>query len=150
MIVGTAAQRPVILALGLLDRQIINACNSQAHQPVLIEFPVLVAIAPEPMATVIVPFVRETNRNPVLPERPNLLDQAVVEFAIPLARQKRFDFRSALDEQFEHWLNGNTGVEELKPAPNDYLQRWAVSKRVNSSKADKDDATLIEPIKAAV
>jgi putative SOS response-associated peptidase YedK len=52
-------------------------------------------------------------------------------------------------EQFEHWLSGDVGVEELKPAPNDYLQRWAVSKRVNSSKADKNDATLIEPIKAA-
>ena len=32
---------------------------------------------------------------------------------------------------------------------NNHLQRWAVSKRVNSSKADKDDATLTEPIKAA-
>ena len=30
-----------------------------------------------------------------------------------------------------------------------YLQRWAVSKRVNSSKADKDDATLIEPVMQA-
>jgi putative SOS response-associated peptidase YedK len=52
-------------------------------------------------------------------------------------------------EQFGHWLSGNMGVEELKPAPNDYLRRWAVSKRVNSSKTDKDDATLIEPIKEA-
>jgi putative SOS response-associated peptidase YedK len=51
--------------------------------------------------------------------------------------------------QFDQWLSSNMGVEELKPAPNDYLQRWAVSKRVNSSKADKDDATLIEPIKEA-
>jgi hypothetical protein len=34
-------------------------------------------------------------------------------------------------------LSGNMGVERLKPAPNDYLQRWAVSKRVNNSKADK-------------
>jgi len=39
-------------------------------------------------------------------------------------------------------------VEELKPALNDYLRRWAVSKRVNSS-ADKDDATLIDPVKLA-
>jgi hypothetical protein len=39
---------------------------------------------------------------------------------------------------------------QFKPAPNDYLQRWAVSKRVNSSKADKDDATLIEPVEPAV
>jgi hypothetical protein len=38
------------------------------------------------------------------------------------------------------------GVEELKPAANAYLQRWAVWKRVNSSKADKDDATLIERV----
>ena len=41
------------------------------------------------------------------------------------------------------------GVEELKPAPNDYLQRWPVSKRVNSSKADKDDASLIERVQLA-
>jgi putative SOS response-associated peptidase YedK len=52
-------------------------------------------------------------------------------------------------DQLDHWLSGNMTVEELKPAPNDYLQRWAVSKRVNSSKADKDDATLIEPVKQA-
>ena len=38
------------------------------------------------------------------------------------------------------------GVEELNPAPNDYLQRWPVSRRVNSSKADQDDVTLIDPI----
>jgi hypothetical protein len=38
------------------------------------------------------------------------------------------------------------GAEYLKPARVDYLQRWPVSKRVNSSKADADDATLIEPI----
>jgi putative SOS response-associated peptidase YedK len=49
-------------------------------------------------------------------------------------------------EQFDHWLSGDMGVEELKPAANDTLQRWAVSKRVNSSKADKDDATLIERV----
>ena len=48
--------------------------------------------------------------------------------------------------QFDHWLSGKMGVEDLKPAANDTLQRWAVSKRVNSSKADKDDATLIERV----
>ncbi len=49
-----------------------------------------------------------------------------------------------LSNQFDHWLSGNMGVEELKPISNDYLQRWAVSKRV---KADKEDASLIEPLK---
>ncbi len=54
-----------------------------------------------------------------------------------------------LPDQFDHWLSGNMGVEELDPISNDYLQRWPVSKRVNSSKADKDDTSLIEPIKLA-
>ena len=49
-------------------------------------------------------------------------------------------------DHFDHWLSGNMVVGEIQPAPTDYLQRWAVSKRVNSSKADKDDATLIEPV----
>jgi putative SOS response-associated peptidase YedK len=51
-------------------------------------------------------------------------------------------------DQFDHWLSGEMGVEELKPAPNHYLQRWAVSKRVNSSKADKDDESLVERVKS--
>ncbi len=54
-----------------------------------------------------------------------------------------------LPNQFDHWLSGNMGLQELKPVANDYLQRWAVSKRVNSSKADKDDHSLIEPVKLA-
>ena len=29
-----------------------------------------------------------------------------------------------MPEQFDRWLKGEMGVEELKPAPNDYLQRW--------------------------
>jgi putative SOS response-associated peptidase YedK len=46
---------------------------------------------------------------------------------------------------FDTWLHdGGTAV--LKPAAKDILQRWPVSKRVNSSKADADDPTLIEAI----
>jgi putative SOS response-associated peptidase YedK len=50
-------------------------------------------------------------------------------------------------QQFGPWLNHEAGTAYLKPAPNDYLQRWPVSKRVNSSKADADDPTLIEQVK---
>jgi len=52
-------------------------------------------------------------------------------------------------EQFEPWLSGKAGVDLLKPAPDDLLQKWPVSKRVNSSKAPADDATLIEQAAAA-
>jgi putative SOS response-associated peptidase YedK len=52
-------------------------------------------------------------------------------------------------EQFAPWLSGEAGAEFLKPVPNYYLQRWPVSKRINSSKADADDASLIEPVELA-
>jgi hypothetical protein len=48
---------------------------------------------------------------------------------------------------FDSWLNDG-GTALLKPAANDVLQRWPVSKRINSSRADSDDPTLIEPIVA--
>jgi putative SOS response-associated peptidase YedK len=53
------------------------------------------------------------------------------------------------EQQFAPWLSGEAGAGILKPAPNDYLQRWPVSKKVNSSKADTDDPTLIEPVELA-
>jgi hypothetical protein len=53
-------------------------------------------------------------------------------------------------DQFAPWLSGEAGAECLKPVPNEYLQRWPVSKRINSSKADADDATLIDKVALAV
>jgi putative SOS response-associated peptidase YedK len=50
------------------------------------------------------------------------------------------------EKEFEPWLNGEAVVEMLKPAANDLLQRWPVSRRVNSSRAPDDDATLIDKI----
>ena len=42
------------------------------------------------------------------------------------------------------------GKRDLKPGPGrHYLQRWQVSKRVNSSKADADDTKLIERLELA-
>jgi putative SOS response-associated peptidase YedK len=53
------------------------------------------------------------------------------------------------EQQFAPWLSGEAGAGILKPAPNDLLQRRPVSKRITSSKADADDATLIERIDCA-
>jgi putative SOS response-associated peptidase YedK len=49
-------------------------------------------------------------------------------------------------DQFAPWLSGEAGAEVLKPAPDDYLQRWPVSRRLNSSKANADDRMLIERV----
>ena len=53
------------------------------------------------------------------------------------------------EAQFAPWLSGQAGAGMLKPAPNDFLQRWPVSKRVNSSKADADDPALIDKVELA-
>jgi putative SOS response-associated peptidase YedK len=48
--------------------------------------------------------------------------------------------------QFTPWLKNEAGLEILAPAAEGVLQPWLVSKRVNSSKAPKDDETLTQPI----
>jgi len=50
------------------------------------------------------------------------------------------------ERDFQPWLRGQAGAELLKPAPEDLLRRWPVSKRVNSSKASADEPTLIDRI----
>jgi putative SOS response-associated peptidase YedK len=50
-------------------------------------------------------------------------------------------------EQFKYWLSGEMGVEELMPPESGFLQRWPVSKRINISKADPTDSTLIDAVK---
>src|ERR1700730_14258530 len=98
MFVGATAERPVIFSVALLDRKIIDARDSQAHQRMLVEFPVLVAIAAEPVASVIMPFIGKADGDAIFMESPELLDQPVVEFAIPLSRQEGFDGLAALQQ----------------------------------------------------
>ena len=50
------------------------------------------------------------------------------------------------EKQFDPWLSNEAGVEMLQPAPNNFLQKRPVSKRVNSSRARDDDATLIDEV----
>src|SRR5512144_373448 len=97
MVVGPAAQGPVVLALALGDRGVVDARDAQAHQPVLVELPVLVAVAAEPVAAVVVPLVGEAHGDAVVAERPQLLDQPVIELAAPLAGEERLDRRAALE-----------------------------------------------------
>ena len=96
MVVGTTPERPAILALALLDREVVDTGDAQPHQAVLVEFPVLVAVAAEPIVAVVMPFIGEADDDAVLVEDPDFLDQAVVELAAPLARQKCFDGCAAL------------------------------------------------------
>ena len=49
MIVRAAAQGPMKAAVGLSDRRIVDACETAAHQAVLVELPILIAIGTEPL-----------------------------------------------------------------------------------------------------
>src|SRR5688500_20195272 len=50
---------PVILAVGFFDGNVVDAGVAQAHQPVLVELPILVAVRAVPVVGVVVPLVGE-------------------------------------------------------------------------------------------
>src|SRR6185437_8593548 len=88
MIIRTAAERPVELALARRDGQIVDARNPSSHEPIVTKIPVLIAVGAEPIARVIVPLVGKAHGNATAVERPEFLDEPVVELPIPLAPQK--------------------------------------------------------------
>jgi putative SOS response-associated peptidase YedK len=47
-------------------------------------------------------------------------------------------------ENFDGWLRGEKGAELFKPANDDKLQAWPVSRRVNKTGAGDDDPTTID------
>ena len=94
MIVRTTAERPVIEAVLLADRQIVDARDAHPHQAVLVELPVLVAVRAEPASRIVTPFIGEANRDAVLVKGPEFLDQPIVELAVPFAGEKRLDRRA--------------------------------------------------------
>jgi putative SOS response-associated peptidase YedK len=49
------------------------------------------------------------------------------------------------EKDFEPWLSGSAGLELLKPAAEDLLQRLPVSKRVNSSRAADEGCDALTP-----
>src|ERR1022692_2946468 len=98
MIVGPAPECPVVAPLALLDGLIVNTSNAPGHQAMGVEFPVLIAVAAEPLSAVIMPFVRKAHGDAVLLTGPQLLDQSIIQFASPFAHEKRFDRRSPLQK----------------------------------------------------
>src|SRR6267378_7154802 len=98
VVVGTASQRPMIFALTIRNRQIVDAGDTQSHQSMLVEFPVFIAVAAKPMTAVVVPFVGKSQGYSVVAKGPDLLDEPIVEFAGPLAREKRLDGVAPLQE----------------------------------------------------
>src|SRR5579859_1713153 len=98
MRIRSPAEWPMILAVGFLNWQIVDAGMAGKHQAIFIELPVLVAIGAEPVARIIVILVGEAHRDAIALKRPQLFDQSVVKFARPLSSEKGDDLLSSNDE----------------------------------------------------
>jgi hypothetical protein len=63
MTVRPAAETPPILAIRLVDRQIVER-EPASHETVPVELPVLVPVRAEPVPTVLAPLAGESDRRP--------------------------------------------------------------------------------------
>ena len=85
-------------AVLLGDHNIVDAGFAPAHQAVLVEFPLLVAVGTMPLSARIVPLILKAHGDAVAVERPEVLDQAIVEFFRPFAGEKGDDRAAALEK----------------------------------------------------
>src|SRR5207244_288643 len=76
----------------------VDAGVAMQHQTLLVEPPVLIAVSTKPVAGIVVVFVGETHCDPVVGERPEFLNQAIVEFAIPLTYKKFYDLVAPFED----------------------------------------------------
>src|ERR1700733_11220571 len=68
------------------------------HDPFGIEFPVFVSIRAVPLSRIVMEFISEANRDPVAIVSPELLDEAVIQLALPFAHQEAHNLFPSVDE----------------------------------------------------
>jgi hypothetical protein len=98
VIVRTPPKGPVIFALAVFDRQVVDAGDAPLHEAGVVELPILVTITTKPLAEIVVPFIGKAHGYPVVAKRPDLFDQPVVQLTLPFAREKCLDGLAAPDE----------------------------------------------------
>src|SRR4029434_9093663 len=81
--VRAAAQGPAVFAIRFANGHVVDARVTPGHETVGGELPVLVAVRSVPLPAVIVPLVVAAERDPVLVERPQLLDQPIFQLPVP-------------------------------------------------------------------
>ena len=96
MAVRAPPDRPVVQAIALADRKVVDAGNVASHQAALVKLPILVAERPKPVAAVVMPLIGETYRDAVLAECPDFFYQAIVKLAVPFALQEGLDVGATL------------------------------------------------------
>src|SRR6476659_11379431 len=98
MVIGASTEEPVIFALAIFDRQVVDAGDPTSHQAPFVELPIFVAITTKPVARIVVPFICKAHGYPVVAKRPDLFDQSIVQLTLPFACEKCLDGLAATDE----------------------------------------------------
>src|SRR5260370_8488054 len=86
-----AGRGPVKTAVFFCDRNVVDAGFAAAHQAVLVELPLLVAVRAVPLAGVVVPLILKPPRDAVAAERPQILDHAIPTLPPPLPAPHRIN-----------------------------------------------------------
>src|SRR5947209_17394581 len=98
MILRTRALGPAEQAVFFADRDVVDAGFTAAHESVVVELPLLIAVGAEPVSGVVVILVLEADGYAVVVEGPEIFDEAVVEFTCPFAAQEFSDRGAPLEE----------------------------------------------------
>src|SRR6266478_3818338 len=98
MFVRPASRRPVVLAIRSQNGKVVDGCKPRRHKPIVVEFPVLIAVGAIPVIRLIVPLVSEAYGDPVPGKRPHFLDKPVVRSLAHLVREESNDLVSSVDE----------------------------------------------------
>src|SRR5260370_41357189 len=98
MFVRPAPKRTVVLPVRGQNGKVVDGCKSRRHKPIIVEFPVLIAVGAIPVIRVVAPLVSETYGDSAPSKRPHFLDKPVVQLLGPLARKKSNDLVSSVDE----------------------------------------------------
>src|SRR5215207_3561060 len=78
-------------ALGLVDGHVVDACLAASHVSLIVELPLLVAVAAPPLPRGVPALILKAHGDSGIRERPEVLAKRVFELAIPLAAQERHD-----------------------------------------------------------
>src|SRR5258708_4274417 len=98
MVIGTTPEHPVIFPIRSQNGKVVDGCKPRRHEPLTVEFPVLIAVGAIPVIRLVVPLVSEAYGDPVSGKCPHFLDKPVVQLPGPLAREEVNDFVSSVNE----------------------------------------------------
>src|SRR2546427_5436779 len=98
MPLGPRAELPVEEAVPRANRDVVGARLAALHQAMLVELPLLVAMGANPACRGVAGLVDEADGDAICREGPHLLDEAILELALPLAGEKGVDCRPPFKE----------------------------------------------------